>query len=298
MGATGLWAPWVFVPIWAMGFVSARLAMPYAPPMSFLAWRFALSALGFLVWVAVVRAPWPRRQGALDWRVLGHVGVAGLLMQVGYLGGVWTAVRWGMGAGLVALIVGLQPVITAAWVRARGHESVGAAQWIGLVLGLSGVLVAVSHKLGQGEVTVANAGVALVALAAITVGTLYQKAHVPPMDTRVAQAVQMLASFAVMAPLSALEPTGMGPMREWPAPLVIALAWSVFGLTIGGSSLLFWLIARGAATRVTSLLYLVPPMTAVMAWLLFDEPLGGRIAVALALTAAGVWLVNRPALRR
>ena len=291
-------APWLFVPIWASGFVSARLAMPHAPPLSFLSWRFALSALCFGVWLAFSRPAWPRRSGRLDWRGLGHVALAGLLMQVGYLGGVWTAVRWGMGAGLIAIIVGLQPVITAAWLHGRGQEDVRRAQWLGLILGLAGVALAVSHKLGQGEVSLGSGLMALGALAAITIGTLYQKAHVPAVDVRVAQWVQMLASFAAMAPLSLLESGQMGwqPQR-WHPDLALALAWSVLGLTLGGSSLLFWLIARGAAMRVTSLLYLVPPMTALMAWALFREPLGLHVLLALGLTAAGVWLVNRRAPR-
>ena len=234
----------------------------------------------------------------MDWRVLGHVAVTGVLMQVGYLGGVWIAVRWGMGAGLIALIVGLQPVITAAWVRLHGHERVSTLQWVGLALGLAGVGLAVSHKLGVGEIGWGSGAMALSALAAITVGTLYQKAHVPPMDVRVAQWVQMAAAFAVMAPLSLLEPTGLGwQVRQWHPELAAALAWSVLGLTLGGSSLLFWLIAKGAAMRVTSLLYLVPPTTALMAWLMFDEPLGPHVLAALALTAAGVWLVNRSGAR-
>ena len=287
-------APWLFVPIWATGFVAARLAMPHAPPLSFLSWRFALSALSLMLWLAISRPPWPRRAGRLDWRGLGHVAFTGLLMQVGYLGGVWTAVRWGMGAGLIAIIVGLQPVITAAWLHLRGQEAVRATQWLGLALGLAGVALAVGHKLGQGEVTLGSGAVALGALAAITIGTLYQKVHVPAMDVRVAQWVQMVAAFAAMAPLSWLETGGLGwRPQHWHPDLAVALGWSVLGLTLGGSSLLFWLIARGAAMRVTSLLYLVPPTTALMAWALFREPLGPHVILALALTAAGVWLVNR-----
>lgn len=295
MSARGAWlAPWLFVPIWASGFVSARLAMPHAPPLSFLAWRFALSAACCGLWLLWSRPAWPQRDGRLDRRGLGHVAITGLLMQVGYLGGVWTAVRWGMGAGLIAIIVGLQPMLTAAWLHVRGLDTVQTRQWLGLVLGLAGVALAVGHKLGQGALSLGSMAMAFGALAAITVGTLYQKAQVPAMDVRVAQTVQMLAAFGLMGPLSLLESGGMGwPPSVWPAELSIALAWSVLGLTLGGSSLLFWLIARGAAMRVTSLLYLVPPMTAVMAWGLFDEPLGVHVLLALALTATGVWLVNR-----
>lgn len=287
-------APWLFVPIWASGFVSARLAMPHAPPLSFLSWRFALSALCLALWLAWSRPAWPRRNARLDWVGLGHVAVAGLLMQVGYLGGVWSAVRWGMGAGLIAILVGLQPMVTAVWLHLRGTVPVRAHQWWGLLIGLVGVALAVGHKLDQGEVGWANGLAAVGALAAITVGTLYQKAHVPAIDVRIAQLVQMIASFGAMGPLSLFEPGGLGTSAwPWHPDLVVALAWSVLGLTLGGSSLLFWLIARGAAMRVTSLLYLVPPMTAVMAWALFGEALGWHVLLALVLTATGVWLVNR-----
>ena len=223
----------------------------------------------------------------------GALAVTGSLIQAGYLGGVWCAVKAGLGAGLVALIVGLQPVLTALWVSARGAgQRVRAVQWLGLALGLGGLLLVVWQKLHQGEASALTVGLAAFALLSITTGTLYQKRWVQPCDVRSASAVQLLAAFAVTLPLAlAFEPWGYEPHPE----LFVALAWSVLALTLGGSSLLYLLIQRGAATSVTSLMYLVPPCTAVMAWLLFREPLSATVFIGLALTALGVALVARQA---
>jgi drug/metabolite transporter (DMT)-like permease len=277
--------PVVFVLIWSTGFVSARLGMPHAPPFTFLCWRYALSALAFLVWIALARAVWPNTRA--QWL---HLAVVGVLMHAGYLGGVWAAVKLGMGAGTTALLVGLQPVLTALWVSATGAEQrIRLAQWLGLALGLAGLLLVVWRKLALGEVTALNFSLAILALLSITAGTLYQKRYVKPCDVRTANCVQIAAALVVTLPLALLESEGM---RSHPQ-LWVALGWSVFGLTLGGSSLLYLLIQRGAATRVTSLLYLVPPTTAVMAWILFSEPLGLPVLAGLLLTACGVWLVVR-----
>lgn len=277
--------PAVFVLIWSTGFIVARYGMPHAPPLGFLAMRYALSVLAFGVWIAVVRAAWP--QGRAQW---GHLAVTGVLMHAGYLGGVWAAVKIGLGAGTVALIVGLQPVLTAVWLSlTQGAHSIGRRQWLGLLLGFGGLMLVVGHKLGVGEITSFNLALAVFALLSITVGTLYQKRFVAPCDVRTANAVQLGAAFVVTAPLALLEAGAWDLHPE----LIGAMAWSVFVLTLGGSSMLYLLIQRGAAAKVTSLLYLVPPCTAVMAWLLFKEPLSAQVLGGIALTAIGVALVVR-----
>jgi drug/metabolite transporter (DMT)-like permease len=281
--------PWAFVLIWSTGFVVARLAMPHAPPFSFLTVRFALSTLCFAAWIALARAAWPR--GRAQWM---HLAVTGVLMQAGYLGGVWSAVKSGVGAGTVALLVGLQPVLTALWITAtssRGADAgrIPARQWLGLVLGFAGLTFVVWPKLGTGEITVAGLACALVGLLGITIGTLYQKRHVEPCDVRTASAVQMLAALVVCAPLAWFEPEAM----DWHVNLVAAMAWSVGVLTLGGSSLLYLLIQRGEATSVTSLLYLVPPCTALMAWALFGEAFTPPMILGMALTVVGVAIVVR-----
>ena len=276
--------PVVFVLIWSTGFIVARYAMPYAPPFKFLALRFILSVACFGVWAVLSRAAWPadRRQ----WQ---HLAVTGLFMHAGYLGGVWAAVKLGMGAGLVALLMGLQPVLTALWVSGQGGK-VAPRQWLGLVLGLCGLALVVWQKLGLGEVHAASVSLALLALMSMTMGTLYQKRYLQPCAVPTANFVQNLAAFALMAPLAwVLEREAM----QFNSQLLGALAWSVLALTLGGSSLLYLLIQRGAATAVTSLLYLVPPTTAVMAWLLFGEPMTAVTVAGMVVTALGVSLVVR-----
>ena len=280
--------PWVFVLIWSTGFIVARYAMPHAPPLGFLAVRYALSGLCFTVWVLLARAAWPQGRQRL------HLCVTGVLMHAGYLGGVWSAIKLGIGAGTVALLVGLQPVLTALWLSlvdraASPRRAVTPRQWLGLVLGLAGLALVVWRKLGVGEISAANLALALVALLSITAGTLYQKRYVGPGDVRSASALQMLAAFVVTAPLALFETEAI----VWHPQLLAALAWSVLALTLGGSSLLFLLIQRGAATQVTSLLYLVPPCTAAMAWLLFGEAFTASMAAGMLMTVAGVALVLR-----
>ncbi len=277
--------PVVFVLIWSTGFIVARYGMPHAPPMKFLAMRYLLSVGCFAVWAWLARAALPTVRA--QW---GHLAVTGVLMHAGYLGGVWAAVKLGMGAGLVALLVGLQPVLTAVWVSSQGGR-VTQRQWGGLALGFAGLALVVWQKLGLGEIRGLNLALAGMALVSITVGTLYQKRFVAPCDVRSASLVQLSAAFAVTLPLAWLEGEGM----RWNPELAGAMAWSVLALTLGGSSLLYLLIQRGAATAVTSLLYLVPPSTALMAWALFDEPITAMTVAGMALTAFGVSLVVRAA---
>ena len=288
----GVWVrvmPIVFVLIWSTGFIVARYGMPHAPPFSFLAVRYALSILCFLPWIWLARVRWPL--GRQQWL---HLSVVGVLMHAGYLGGVWAAVKAGMGSGLSALIVGLQPVLTAVWLSSTGGQ-VSRRQWLGLSLGFAGLVLVVSRKFGQGNpsdhVDFANMALIVGALLSMTVGTLYQKRHVAACDVRSANAVQLVAALCATLPLALMETEPM----HWGGELAAAMAWSVLALTLGGSSLLYLLIQRGAATAVTSLLYMVPPCTAAMAWLLFDEPVTGATLAGIAMTAFAVSLVLRPA---
>lgn len=280
--------PWVFVLIWSTGFIVARYGMPYAPPMKFLAVRYALSILCFLPWIwwAGVRWPGDRRQTL-------HLAVTGVLMHAAYLGGVWAAVKAGMGSGLSALVVGIQPVLTAVWLSSVGGQAVSRRQWTGLLLGFAGLVLVVSRKFGSGgpgdQANWLNLSFALLALLAITAGTLYQKRFVKPCDVRTANTVQLAAALLVTLPLALLEAEPM----QWNAELAGAMAWSVLGLTLGGSSLLYLLIQRGAAASVASLMYLVPPCTALIAWVLFGEPITVVTVAGIALTAFGVSLVVR-----
>ena len=285
--------PAVFVLIWSTGFIVARYGMPNSPPFSFLWFRYLFSIACFLAWIQWARVKWPQDQR--EWL---HLSVTGVLMHAGYLVGVWAAVKAGMGSGLSALIVGLQPVLTAIWLSTHGgatHTAVSRRQWMGLLLGFCGLLLVVWRKLTQGSamdhVTPVNLGFALMALLAITLGTLYQKSFVKPCDVRTANTVQLMAAMLVTTPLALLEAEPM----QWNSSLIGAMAWSVLGLTLGGSSLLYLLIQKGAAASVSSLMYLVPPCTAMMAWVLFDEPITVVTLMGIALTAWGVSWVVRPA---
>jgi drug/metabolite transporter (DMT)-like permease len=287
--------PAVFVLIWSTGFIVAKFGLPFAPPLTFLAIRYLLSIACFLVWIWLSRAIWPN-----DMRQWLHLGVTGILMHGGYLGGVWIAVKGGMGSGLAALIVGFQPVLTALWLSSLGAKAsenpsqpvVSKRQWIGLLLGLAGLLLVVARKFGAtNEVTLLTFAAAVFALFSITVGTLYQKQHVIATDVRTANVIQLAAAFVVTLPFAMMEAEAI----TWNASFIGAMAWAVLALTLGGSSLMFMLIQRGAATTVTSLLYLVPPTTALMAWLLFDEAITVVTLIGIALTAVGVSLVVRPA---
>lgn len=274
--------PLVFVVIWSTGFIVARYGMPLAPPLTFLALRYFFSILCFLLWITVASVTWPSTRA--QWL---HLSVTGILMHGGYLGGVWIAVKAGMGSGLVALIVGLQPVLTAFWLSFTGGN-VTRRQWTGLMLGFTGLVLVVSRKFGAGvEATLYTLSFATFALLSITTGTLYQKRHVIPCDVRSANTVQLMAALVVTLPFAMLESEAI----QWNTEFIAAMAWSVLVLTIGGSSLLYILIQRGAATAVTSLLYLVPPTTALMAWVLFSEPITLITIVGTALTAIGVSIV-------
>ena len=288
-GALTRATPVVFVLIWSTGFIVARYGMPHAPPFKFLAVRYALSILCFLFWIMLAGVRWP--QGRRQWM---HLAITGVLMHGLYLGGVWAAVKEGMGSGLSALIVGLQPVLTAAWLSSTG-ATVGRRQWAGLALGLAGLTLVVSNKLGQGRAgdhaDLVSLSFAIGALLSITIGTLYQKRFVEACDVRTANVVQLGAALLATLPLAVFESESI----RWTTESVGAMAWSVIALTLGGSSLLYLLIQRGAATAVTSLFYLVPPCAAMMAWLLFAEPITLTTLAGTALTAFAVSLVVRSA---
>ena len=287
--------PAVFVLIWSTGFIVAKFGLPFAPPLTFLTIRYFLSIACFLVWIWLARAVWPS-----DKKQWWHLAVAGVLVHAGYLGGVWVAVKGGMGSGLAALIVGFQPILTALWLSSVGSSTsekpgqavVSKRQWLGLLLGLAGLLLVLARKFdATSEVTLLTLGATVFALLCITTGTLYQKHHVTATDVRTANAIQLGAALAVTLPFAMLEAEAI----VWNASFVGAMAWAVLALTLGGSSLMFMLIQRGAATTVTSLLYLVPPTTALMAWVLFDEAITFVTLLGIALTAMGVSLVVRPA---
>jgi len=281
------YVPAVFVAIWSTGFVAARLGMPHAPAASFLALRFALSAVCFGLWALLGRATWP--SGRAQWA---HLAVVGGLVHGVYLLSSWSAVKLGLGAGTMALIAGMQPLLTALWFSlssADAAERLGPRQWLGLLLGAAGVLVVVSSKLGAGEASAANILLGLLGLCGITAGSIYQRRFLAPCDTRSAMGIQLAAACLLSLPLLPFETQSM----QWHGDLVAAMLWSVLVLTLGGSSLLFIMLKHGAATRVSSLMFLTPPCAALIAHFWFGESLAWAVVLGMGLSALGVRLVMR-----
>ncbi len=278
-------APALFVFIWATGYVVAKFAAPHAEALTFLLWRYAGVVVLMLVLALASRAVWPTPRETF------HLAIAGIGIQAIYLGGVWVSIKHGMPAGIAALIVNVQPVLTAAlgfWV----HEKVSKRQWLGVLLGLGGVVLVVWHKLnvtGLGWPTVA---MCIAALLGMTLGTLYQKRHVPHFDLRTGQVVQFLTAWLVTLPVAY---TTESFQVTWNAPFVAAMLWSIVVLTGGGISLMFLMLRHGKATTVTSYMYLVPMVTSIMAWQLFGETLTFTTMVGMAVTLLGVYLVVKRA---
>jgi drug/metabolite transporter (DMT)-like permease len=281
-------APLTFVLLWSTGYVVAKLGMPYAGPMAFLLWRFGLVVLLMLALALAARAVWPSFSQAK------HIAVAGVLLQAGYLGGVFSAIALGLPSGVTALIVCTQPILTALAGPVIG-ERVTKRQWTGLWLGLAGVALVVAEKLGPGSARAAGnvvaLGLALLALVSMTVGTLYQKKFCGQTDLRTQAVVQFAASFMALLPFGLY--FGDTQVR-WEMPFVLALGWSVLVLSLGAISLLLLLIKAGSATSVSSLFYLVPPVSAMLGYLVFNETLGALALCGFVLTAIAVAMVMRP----
>ncbi len=276
--------PALFVVIWSSGFVLTKFSLPYAPPLTFLEWRYVAALALLLPIIRLAKARWPESRAQFA-----HLAVAGALVHAGYLSGVWCAINLGMPAGLCALIVGLQPVLTACAGPWLG-ERVGARQWTGLLFGLTGVTLVLANKITLIGLSAASIALSVLALFAITAGTLYQKRFCPRFDLRTGAFVQYATAFLVTLPFALAFEDGR---VDWSVPIFFALAWAVIGVSVGAIFLLFVLIRRGAATRVVSLFYLTPPTTALMAWLFFDESLSLLAMAGMALAVLGVALVVR-----
>ncbi len=277
--------PAAFVVLWSTGFIGAKFGLPHAEPFTFLLLRFVAVSAILAVAAVLVRAPWPTDPGQI-----GRTVAAGLMIHGIYLGGVFSAIAHGVPAGITALIVGLQPLLTAAVSRHYLGERITPQQWLGLGLGLVGVVLVVIGKLSLRSGDLAGGGWAVAALLGITAGTLYQKRHGASMHLCTGSAVQFAACAVVYLPIALMFET----MRvDWAAEFVFALAWLTLVLSIGAISLLHLLIRRGAAARIASLFYLTPAVTAAFAWLLFAETLGPAAIAGMVLAAAGVAMVSR-----
>lgn len=276
-------APAVFVVLWASGFIGAKLGLAYAEPMTFLSLRMIAVVLLLGVVIALSRPKWPDRAGIV------HSAVTGALVHGCYLGGVFASIENGLSAGLIALVVSLQPVLTSTLANRWLGERVLARQWLGLLLGVGGVYLIVQEKIATGETTPLAWVFAVVALCGITVGTLYQKRFGGGIDWRAGFGVQYATAGLIFIVAALLFETRT---VHWTPQFVFALGWLVLVLSFGAIWLLYFLIRRAAATRVVSLFYLTPPVTALMAWLLFDERLKPLALLGMAICVVGVFLVN------
>ena len=275
-------APGVFVVLWASGFIGAKFGLPYAEPLTFLTLRMAFVGLLIGIVIVLTRPPWPSRDGVV------HSAITGIFVHGFYLGGVFVALHHHLPAGLVALVVSLQPILTTTLANRWLGERVIPRQWAGLLLGIAGVALIVQGKAG-GETTAIGWIAAVVALIGMTIGTLYQKHFGGRIDWRPGFLVQYAAAGTML---------GFGALLfetravAWTADFVFALAWLVFVLSFGAIWLLYFLIRRQAAARVLSLFYLTTPVTALMAYYAFGERLEPLALFGMAVCVAGVFLVN------
>src|SRR5688500_16284254 len=278
------WAfPALFVVLWSTGFIGAKLGLPYADPIVFLELRFlfVLAILLPLCWL--FRAPWPSPRRA------GQMAVSGALLQAGYLGGAFASLHRGMPAGVCAVAPGMQPVLPAGLGRWLLRLTVAARQWLGFVLGMAGVLLVVGDRIVVESLRATAVGLSIIALVSITLGTLWQKRHGAGVDLRTGTAIQFVAAAVILAPFAMLE----GGEVRWTGEFVFALGWLVVVLSFGAIFLLLTLIRRGRATQVSSLFYLVPPTTALIAWPLFGETYSLSAAAGMGLAMLAVWLVMK-----
>jgi drug/metabolite transporter (DMT)-like permease len=275
----------LFVVLWSTGFIGAKYGLPYAEPVTFLILRFALVALALALWVILARAPWP------TWTQARDAALIGVLLQAVYLGGVYKAIDLGVEAGVSALIVGLQPVLTAFIARQFLGERLLWVQWGGIGLGMFGVSLVVLRKLEDGIGDWRGVALCVAALVGISVASILQKQRAAAHPVRSTTLVQFLAALVVLVPLSLAFET-----REidWTVEFTLTLGWLVVVMSLGALSLLLFLIRRGAASHVASLFFLVPPTAALMAWPIFGEVLGPVEIAGVAVTTIGVVMVTRP----
>jgi len=277
--------PVLFVFLWSTGFIGAKYGLPFADPLSFLLARYGLVIALMTAIALLTRAPWPK--APVQWL---HIGISGVLVHAVYLGGVFIAIKHGLPAGVTALVVGMQPLLTAFGAGWLLGEKVSGRQWTGLALGFVGVGLVVSGKFGDAAALGPMLLPAVIALFGITVGTLYQKRYCARFDLRTGSVIQFVPTALVTAIAIAL--TGEFQI-EWNGQFVFALGWLVLVLSIGAIGLLNLLIRSGSAVNVASLFYLTPPTTALIAWAVFGEILTLTAMAGMLLAVSGVYLVAR-----
>jgi drug/metabolite transporter (DMT)-like permease len=278
-------APGLFVLLWATGFLIAKLGVPYAQPMTILAMRFVLAAIMMASVAAVTRAPWPR-----SWRKIGHIATIGVLLHAIYLGGCYAAIYAGMPAGMMALIAGFQPIVTAVMAGPLLAERTRSLQWVGIAVGFVGLMMVLWDRIVVDFSHPAASLFAILSLLGITSATIYQKKFCPSFDLRSGTAIQYVAASIVMVPATLI--VGVGTV-DWAPTFIFALAWLVIVLSGVSIALLTWMISRGAASRVASLFYLTPPIAAIGSYFWFRETLSSLALAGMAVIVFGLYLLNR-----
>ena len=281
--ASSSWLAWYFVVVWGSGFLATKLGLQYAPPFTFLTLRFAFGILLVVPIALAVRPSWPDSWG--QWL---HVAIAGLLMHAVNLGGSHYAQYLGMSAGIAALVLALQPLVTAVVAGPFIGERLNRLQWTGVLLGFAGVALVVWHKIDLDAMSTASLVAVLIALVAITAGTLYQRRFCPAVDLRAASVVQFAATLLFVAPLAWVV-EGFQVRLSW--QLMVSIGFLVVFASIFAVNALHTLMRRGEATRVTSLLYLTPIIAVALEWLMFGIYPTWLTALGVVLTCAGVALV-------
>jgi drug/metabolite transporter (DMT)-like permease len=278
-------APAIFVLLWSTGFVGTKYVINNADPLTYLAIRMAIVVGLMAIIVAIARPKWPN---GIE---IGHSVVAGILVHGIYLGGTAVAISLSIPAGLSALIPGLQPILTSTIANRWLGERVTPLQWSGLLIGLAGVALILHDRpmTGQAGWGWLASGVSLIS---ITLGTLYQRRYCNKIDWRSGNLVQYVAVTAFFTVAAFLFENRV---VHWTTEFILALGWLAVALSIGSIGLLYWLIRHQAATSVASLFYLVPAVTSVMAYVLFDERLDAVAIAGMVACAAAVFLVNRRA---
>ena len=278
-------APATFVILWSTGFIGMRLGAPYAEPFTFMALRMAIVVAILLVAAWVFRAPWPTNRTTIMQAV-----IAGLLVHATYLSGVLYAISMQLPLGFTALIAGLQPILSAFISRLVLGERLRNIQWLGMLLGLVGVVLVVASKFSAGEVRASALVAAVLALLGITLGTLYQKRYCTAMDLRTGGVIQFSATGVVLFVFALLFESRV---VDWTPQFGFALGWLAIVLSLGAISLLYVMIRHDATSKVASLFFLTPSVTAVMAYLLFGESLASLAVAGLLVSAIGVAMVTR-----
>ena len=270
----------LFIFLWASGFVAAKYGLPYAEPFTLMAARFIVAAVILVPACFLLKASWPKTP-----QEIAHILIAGFGVQTIYLIGVYYGIWFGISTGVTALVVGLQPLLTAVLAAFILKETVTKRNWLGLILGFAGLGLVILDRILAPTDAMLGLTMLILGLVGITLGTLYQKKYCGPFDVRAGVALQNIMSCIVMIALAAMFES---MVIQWTIDFILAVLWSAAGLSVLAICLYYWLVQRGAAARITSLIYLSPPTTAIMGWAMFGETLSWQTIIGMIVAMIGI----------